>query len=68
MKENLLICTLISLITISLFIGSSLAYGVGVFSKSEAPFGTPSDVWINKWWSWWITTTNDEALPNLMDV
>jgi hypothetical protein len=63
LKDKLLVSTLISLITFSLFLGSSVVYGVGVYSKSEAPSGTPADVWMDKWWSWWITTTADEATP-----
>ncbi len=63
LKEMLLVCISISVITFALFMGSSATYGLNVFSKSEAPFDTPSDVWMNKWWTWWITTTPDEATP-----
>lgn len=63
LRDKLLVCTLTMLITFSLFMGSSAVYGIGLYSKSDAPGGTPSDVWIDKWWSWWITTTADEATP-----
>ena len=63
LKDKLLVFTLISLIAFSLFLGSSVVYGIGVFSKSEAPFGTPSDVWIGNWWSWWIKANSGGNAP-----
>lgn len=59
-------------ITLSLlFIGSILliyngfliAYGVGVFSKQEQPFGKPYDEWIGKYWQWVITMTEEQSDP-----
>jgi hypothetical protein len=52
---NVLIFALTALITFSL-LGSSLVYGVGLYSQSESPFGIPYDIWIGKWWSWWMKT------------
>jgi hypothetical protein len=63
LKGKILLCTLISLITFSLFLGSSLVYAVGVFSKSEDPFDTPVDVWIGKWWNWWIKANSGGVTP-----
>ena len=55
---------MIVLLTSTFFflIGSS-AYGVEFYSKDEAPSGIPQDVWMSKWWTWWITQTIDEATP-----
>jgi hypothetical protein len=63
MRDKLLVFTLISLIAFSLSLGSSVVYGVGVFSKSEAPFGTPADVWMGNWWSWWIKANSGGNVP-----
>ena len=49
--------------TILILIGFSSAYAVDFYSKDESPFGTPLDVWMSKWWTWWVTPTIDEATP-----
>ena len=56
---------LIALVTFTFFIliGFSSAYAVDFYSKDESPFGTPLDVWMSKWWTWWVTPTIDEATP-----
>jgi len=38
-------------------------YAVEVYSKNDAPFGSPLDVWMSKWWIWWVPTTVEEATP-----
>jgi hypothetical protein len=43
--------------------GLAKTFGVDVYSKNDTPFGSPLDVWMSKWWTWWITTTTDEATP-----
>jgi len=45
------------------FIGITGAYGVEVYSKNDKPFGSPLDVWMDKWWIWWMATNTDEATP-----
>jgi hypothetical protein len=49
--------------TIFILIGFSSAYGVESYSKNDIPFGSPLDAWMDKWWTWWITTTIDGATP-----
>src|SRR6266540_5576346 len=61
-KYNILVYTLISLIGFSL-LGSSLVYGVSLYSKSESPFGISHDVWIGKWWNWWIKANSGGITP-----
>lgn len=58
-------CLLSVLVSFTFFIliGSSSVYGVEFYSKDESPFGLPLDVWMSKWWTWWITPTIDEATP-----
>jgi hypothetical protein len=53
------------LVTSTVFISYGLlsAYGLEVYSKDDAPFGIPKDVWMSNWWTWWITPTVDEATP-----
>lgn len=36
---------------------------VEVYSKNDAPFGSPLDVWMSKWWIWWVPVTVEEATP-----
>jgi len=43
--------------------GFSNVYGVETYSKNDVPFGTPLDVWMDKWWTWYITNSVDEATP-----
>ena len=45
------------------FLAFSDAYGVEVYAKDDVPFGSPLDVWMSKWWQWWVPTTIDEATP-----
>ena len=49
--------------TFLILLGLSSAYGVEFYSNNEEPFGVPKDVWMSKWWTWWITPTIDEATP-----
>lgn len=44
-------------------LGLSKAYGVELYAKDDSPFGAPLDVWVSKWWTWWIMNTIDEATP-----
>jgi hypothetical protein len=57
--------TLAVLFTSSFFIlfGSSSAYGVELYTENDSPFGVPLDVWMSRWWTWWVTPTIDEATP-----
>jgi hypothetical protein len=43
--------------------GTSNAYGVETYSKNDKPFGLSLDKWMDKWWTWYITNTVDEATP-----
>jgi hypothetical protein len=45
------------------FLGLSHGYAVEVYSKDDKPFGIPFDVWLSKWWTWFITNTVDQAKP-----
>src|ERR671925_567603 len=45
------------------FLGSTSVYGVELFSKDEAPFDIPYDIWVSKYWNWWISQSTDEATP-----
>lgn len=47
----------------SIFLGQNNVQGVELFSKDEAPFGITYDIWVAKFWNWWIGTTTDEATP-----
>lgn len=49
--------------TLLILFGLSNAYGVELYSKDDAPFGVPLDVWMSRWWTWWVTPTIDEATP-----
>jgi hypothetical protein len=49
--------------TVYILIGFSSAYAVDFYTKDEAPFSTPLDGWMSKWWAWWVTPTLDEATP-----
>ena len=40
--------------TFLILLGLSSAYGVEFYSNNEQPFGVPKDVWMDKWWTWWI--------------
>lgn len=60
-KSLLLVALIIS--STLVFIGITNVYGVGTYSKDDTPFGSPLDVWLNKWWSWWISTTGDDVPP-----
>jgi hypothetical protein len=44
------------------FIGSSTASGVEFYSKDDLPYGIPQDVWMSKWWTWWVTPTIDAMM------
>ena len=60
--DPLILCVLFFLF-FSIFLGLSNVFAVEVYSKDDAPFGIPYDVWISKWWTWRITNTVDEATP-----
>jgi len=49
--------------TFFLITGLAKTYAVDVYSKNDTAFGSPLDIWMNKWWMWWITTNTDEATP-----
>jgi len=49
--------------TFFILVGLSSAYGVDFYSTNDQPFGVPKDVWMSKWWTWWIIPTIDEATP-----
>jgi hypothetical protein len=38
-------------------------YGVELFSKDEAPFKIPYDVWVSKYWNWDFSLNTDEFTP-----
>jgi hypothetical protein len=44
-----------------IFTGLSNAYSVETYSKDDTPFGSPLDVWANKFWQWWVPVTIDQA-------
>lgn len=46
------------------FFGSTSVYGVELFAKDEEPpFNIPYDIWVSKYWNWWISQSTDEATP-----
>jgi hypothetical protein len=45
------------------FPGLHSAYGVGVFSKDEKPFGITYDDWASEYWNKWISMNTDQATP-----
>jgi hypothetical protein len=53
----------LTILLVFVYLGPLLVNGADIYSKSESPFGIPYDVWIGKWWTWWITTSSDEATP-----
>jgi hypothetical protein len=42
-----------------MFPGSTSVYGVELSSKDEIPY----DIWVPKYWNWWISLSTDEAIP-----
>src|SRR4030095_2864411 len=46
-----------------IFTGLLHVYGVETYSKEDTPFGTPLDIWMNKYWQWWVPVTTDESIP-----
>jgi hypothetical protein len=44
-------------------LGYSNAFGAESYSKNDKPFGIPLDGWMDKYWTWWITTNIDQATP-----
>jgi len=56
-----IILTLVSLSPIILV--PSFTYAYDLYSRDDSPFGTPIDVWIGKWWNWWINTNSGGAAP-----
>jgi hypothetical protein len=63
-KQYVVIFTVLALlISATLVLELSIAYGADLYSENESPFGIPLDVWISKWWTWWVTTSTDESTP-----
>jgi hypothetical protein len=63
-KLNLFFFILFSFIISSTFsFGLSRSYGFEFYAKDDSPFGTPLDVWVSNWWTWWVAQTIDEATP-----
>lgn len=63
-KWNLIGFIPITFIICSTFLlGLSEAYGVELYAKTDAPFGTPLGDWISKWWTWWVDASIEEATP-----
>jgi hypothetical protein len=62
-NRNFTALMLIALVGSIFFIlmGLSSAYGVDFYAENEEPFGVPKDVWMSKWWTWWVTTSTDEV-------
>jgi hypothetical protein len=62
-NRNFTALMLIALVGSIFFIlmGLSSAYGVDFYSTNDQPFGVPKDVWMSKWWTWWVTTSTDEV-------
>lgn len=52
-----------SLLLFSSYFGTSVAYAIGIYNQNDAPFGVSLNEWMDRWWTWWITTTVDEATP-----
>lgn len=53
---------------LSIFNPLSISFGVEVYSKNEKPFDIPPNVWIGKWWNWWIdvsTFLHPDNNPNV---
>jgi hypothetical protein len=54
------------LLAISVFFiipGSFTAFGIELFSKDDNPFGIAQDVWMQKYWNWWISLSTEETTP-----
>jgi hypothetical protein len=49
--------------TLVIFTGLSNAYSVETYSIDDTPFGSPLDIWMNKFWQWWVPVTIDQATP-----
>ena len=55
-----ILAVLLALSTFFILPGSFTAFGVELFSKDEKPFGIAQDVWMDKYWNWWISLSPDE--------
>lgn len=66
-KSGRLACVLVAVLLFFsicfVFPGLHSAYGVGVFSKDEKPFGISYDDWASKYWNKWIAMNTDQATP-----
>lgn len=64
-KWNFLTASLLAiLLALSIFFiipGSFIAFGIELFSKDENPFGISQDVWMTKYWNWWISLSTEET-------
>jgi hypothetical protein len=61
---NCLLC--IVTLTIVVFLATAanhVVHGVEVIPKDEAPLGKPSDFWIDRYWNWVISLSDEEATP-----
>jgi hypothetical protein len=61
--HNLLIAILATLSVLFIHLRDANAAGVELFSGDESPFGISYSDWISKWWTWWVTTSVEEATP-----
>ena len=66
-KRNFLTAFMLAmLLALSLFLiipGSFTAFGIELFSKDDNPFGIAQDVWMQKYWNWWIPLSTEETTP-----
>ena len=64
-EKRPIVTSVVTLLTTSIIIlfGLSGVHGIGLYSKTDEPFGIPYNVWIGKMWNWWISTTLVEVAP-----
>jgi hypothetical protein len=55
-RLSLYVLTALLSLSIYFILLNSNVFAVEIYSDDQPPFGIPADVWIGKWWSWWIKT------------
>ena len=58
-----LVVGLLGFVVLLTLFESSNVFAIQTYTKEESPFGTPQDVWLGKWWDWWIKTNSGGNVP-----
>ena len=58
-----LVVGLLGFVVLLTLFESSNVLAIQTYTKEESPFGTPHDVWLGKWWEWWIKTNSGGNVP-----